>query len=477
MLATQLDDPPHQLSFEVVIPSSSSIGQFWPESQGFVALPEGLQKTITTPFHAIYVAFQLLQVMFPVDHEAHRSRSLTQYEQLQPWALDSTVSLWRSFQNWAAISGTVLLREELQELYEQLLERIALPRLHDECSFSCSSKSAMVFIPALLHLIQYSSDSQCNEPAQVRLASLLNRLHHISDVLADPSRSSSQRLLNLGFLIKSQVEPSIADYCRDVSKFSILHRDLQLALCLWTSPGDWPVEIEELRSHLCSKSEQFFVSDTLNEDPVSVLLIKRFCEINTEEPEHPAKRRKTLPDSGKNEGRSLYDDIVMSLNGSTSESLDLSLDRLNVEIGSRYAAMPENQEESDQEQCRLLVAISKIACAGARCLQLSDSRQTWENASCIVCDSTDVSRHVQSRYWNVGTNDTAWTRVIAGITMILEEETFEQSSRARVLMAVAIGRVFNHISSPGHLDLSNPLGEWLVKTLTRSLREARIAAS
>ena len=64
-----------------------------------------------------------------------------------------------------------------------------------------------------------------------------------------------------------------------------------------------------------------------------------------------------------------------------------------------------------------------------------------------------------------------------GMLAIIEQERFEKSAKCRVLMAVAIGRVFNHLSSADYLSLSSSLGEWLLKTLTRSLREARIAAS
>lgn len=44
-------------------------------------------------------------------------------------------------------------------------------------------------------------------------------------------------------------------------------------------------------------------------------------------------------------------------------------------------------------------------------------------------------------------------------------------------MAIAVGRVFNHISDPGYLDLENcELGQWLLTSMRASLRELKIAA-
>lgn len=71
-----------------------------------------------------------------------------------------------------------------------------------------------------------------------------------------------------------------------------------------------------------------------------------------------------------------------------------------------------------------------------------------------------------------------WKEVIAAMTVIIQEEKFLNSSKPRILMAVSIGRVYNHISDADYLNLEIcSLGEWLLKSMTRSLRELRIAAS
>src|SRR5437764_910988 len=54
---TSSSPPP---SFNVALPSSSSISEFWPESQHFVALPHDLQRNITSQVGSIHIGFSLL---------------------------------------------------------------------------------------------------------------------------------------------------------------------------------------------------------------------------------------------------------------------------------------------------------------------------------------------------------------------------------------------------------------------------------
>ena len=145
---------------------------------------------------------------------------------------------------------------------------------------------------------------------------------------------------------------------------------------------------------------------------------------------------------------------------------------------ARYSQLPGDKEESNREQCELLMAFSKIACAGAQCLKSSGALPgTWKDNICAVCDAAGVQRVDKPKYWDADPGNKTWKDVMAGMLAIIEQERFEKSAKSRVLMAVAIGRVFNHLSSADYLSLSSSLGEWLLKTLTRSLREARIAAS
>jgi serine/threonine-protein kinase ATR len=61
---------------------------------------------------------------------------------------------------------------------------------------------------------------------------------------------------------------------------------------------------------------------------------------------------------------------------------------------------------------------------------------------------------------------------------IIGQRKFQHSSKSRVLMAIAIGRVFNHISDSDYLSLENcESGQWLLGSMSRSLRELKIAAT
>ncbi|CAI6340552.1 unnamed protein product [Periconia digitata] len=462
----------YEPSFKVDLPCSSSIMQLWPDCQNLVALPEGLQRTITSPFQAIYIGFQLLQVLFPIGTDV-----LISHERLQPWGLDSTVSLWRCFQDWIAISATVSLRLELEATYLQLLETIALPRIDAEDSFSCSAKSAMVLMPALVSLLQYCCEPHCQEATQIRFAALFNHLRGVSNTIAD-DRPPGDKLFRLGHLIRDGLEPSIADFCRDTSMFVSLHRDLKLSLCLWTPAGDWPAEVEELRSHLCSDNEHVFLSEELNEDYLSLNAVKVFRDKNEKQSEPPAKRRKTLAEAGEGKQADAYQELVVLLNTSKSESPVLNLSGLDQTIRRKYSQMSSDKEESDQEQREILLAFSKIACAATQSLRSSGVRSgTWRDWNCSVCDEDGAQQDGTLKYWDAHSGNEAWVDAVAGMLAVIEQERFEQSAKSRILMAVAIGRVFNHLSCAEYLSLNSSLGEWLLKTLTRSLREARIAAS
>lgn len=126
-----------------------------------------------------------------------------------------------------------------------------------------------------------------------------------------------------------------------------------------------------------------------------------------------------------------------------------------------------------------MTSFIKIACAGSKCLNFTDiNRVDWQSAPCTLCDASCSITRGGTLHWDQKSPDEMWKDVIAGMIAITREEKFQHSSRPRVLMAVAIGRVFNHISDAEYLSLDvSPLGEWLLKSMQRSLRELRIAAS
>lgn len=105
---------------------------------------------------------------------------------------------------------------------------------------------------------------------------------------------------------------------------------LQLALCLWTSPGDWPVEVTEMRNELCSDTSRNFSNIRLQDESMSA--IKVFRDLNLVGEERPSKRQKTLPDTDLDISRASYKELVILVNGSSQDSAVLELTGLHDSI-------------------------------------------------------------------------------------------------------------------------------------------------
>lgn len=145
----------------------------------------------------------------------------------------------------------------------------------------------------------------------------------------------------------------------------------------------------------------------------------------------------------------------------------------------KFSEMDEDSPHSEHEQCELLSAFGRIACAGSHCLQppVAD-KNNWHHFRCVACDTTESENHDRSIHWDKDSSDESWKDVVAALNSIIAEDHFDKFSKPRILMAVAIRRIFTHISEPDYLDLEiSPLGKWLINAMTRSLRELRIAAS
>ena len=141
--------------------------------------------------------------------------------------------------------------------------------------------------------------------------------------------------------------------------------------------------------------------------------------------------------------------------------------------------MPEDVEQKERMQIDLITALTKVACAGSRCLALTQSNsQPLQAFSCTLCDTNLHSKRGAAIYWNNQDDSENWKDVIAAMLEITNETAFQASSQARVLMAVAIGRVYSHISDAAYLALEMcELGQWLLASMSRSLRELKLAAT
>jgi serine/threonine-protein kinase ATR len=141
--------------------------------------------------------------------------------------------------------------------------------------------------------------------------------------------------------------------------------------------------------------------------------------------------------------------------------------------------MSDDVKQNEVQQNELLSALGKLACAGSHCLDTTDTTsRAWRALQCTLCDTPNVSERDSQVCWNSSSHGEDWKNAVAAILAITRETKFQHSSKSRVLMAIAIGRVFNHISDPDYLNLEMcEAGQWLLGSLSRSLRELKIAAT
>lgn len=144
--------------------------------------------------------------------------------------------------------------------------------------------------------------------------------------------------------------------------------------------------------------------------------------------------------------------------------------------------MHEESDENETQQCEMLSAFARIACAATDCLNTSKEHpHNWKLMVCTSCDEAAAPGKGLKNAWDEITDvvdNEDWIDCMAAMLAITREPKFQASPKARVLMAVAIGRVFNHISDNDYLKLETcELGQWLLGSMSRSLRELKLAAT
>lgn len=216
-------------SFNVALPSSSSISEFWPESQHFVALPHDLQRSITSQIGSIHIGFSLLLALVNVIQPRGKAyaTSIALVHHL-PWVVDSIQALWQHFRRWTTTSEKRLLYDEVMLIYLQLLETSLFPLATPEDRPSTSLKTAQALTSSLTELLDNLSTPPASEASQVRLASIFARLRSI---VTSPSANTStlrRRQDAIASFILQDLEKSIAMICQDMEHFSKFHKDLQV---------------------------------------------------------------------------------------------------------------------------------------------------------------------------------------------------------------------------------------------------------
>lgn len=226
-----MNDPTSSLSssFHAALPSSSSIGDFWPESQQFVALPHDLQRTVASHTSAIYVGYCLLLALLDVVHpQTGKSASSVSFQHYLPWVLDSCLALWQHFKRWTISSDRHLLYDETIVLYMQVLDSVAFPTTMPEGCFSEVPKAAQFLATSLVDLLDRFSASPLSDPTQIQFASMFTRLRSILNASSSQESAHLRRKDATKSIILIDLEASVAKICQNVEQFSVLHGDLQV---------------------------------------------------------------------------------------------------------------------------------------------------------------------------------------------------------------------------------------------------------
>lgn len=228
-----MDDPASAAmpSFNLLLPSSSSISDFWPDSQQTIALPHDLQRAITSRLGAIHAGFCLLTTLAcvaPPQGKALATPSALEHH--VPWIIDSAQDLWKHFRRWTATSERGLLVDEITLAYLQLLETLFLPAVAPRNRSLGSLKNVQSLINSLRELVDClsSAPESASEASQVRLAIIFTRLR---SVLTSPSTnvSTTRRRQDMSrSIILNDVEALVARACQDAEHFSRLFKDLQV---------------------------------------------------------------------------------------------------------------------------------------------------------------------------------------------------------------------------------------------------------
>ena len=111
---------------------------------------------------------------------------------------------------------------------------------------------------------------------------------------------------------------------------------------------------------------------------------------------------------------------------------------------TRYSSMMDDERQNERTQVDIMTAFTKIACAGSRCLEPSQSAsQPLQSLVCMLCDANSRNGRDAAMHWNEQDDAESWKDAIAAMLAITKEPEFEASSQSRVLMAVAIGLRFS----------------------------------
>jgi serine/threonine-protein kinase ATR len=213
------------------VPLSSSIGEFWPPSLKFVALPQACQITLTSRSQAVYIAFRLVQSLLMCSKANQMTKSNTAGFILEghlPWTLEICCSLWQCFRRFKQAERD-RLSDAVETLYMEVLQTAALPNLVAAGNSPYSLKTGVILSMSLAELVQICATSPISVANQVRLASTLTRLRGVLQSHVDFGRDQCRSPRSLKNVITDTMAPSILGTCQSEAKYTALQKDLQVS--------------------------------------------------------------------------------------------------------------------------------------------------------------------------------------------------------------------------------------------------------
>lgn len=217
--------------FQLSLPSSGIISDFWAESQQFVALPHDLQRTIPSRLGAIFIGLNLLHplVVALKQHSKTQSSPINCAQHL-PWITDSILALWKHYRRWSVSGDRRALQDGIITTYLQLVDAVFA---QSEQPFTSFTKAKHAMIDELCGLLQ---SPDLSPVVQSQLASTLINLRvewkHSSHTF--PGKDGTQNDTT-DHSFWGTFEKSMDLACQQDEVLTKLQRDLQVSLLMFGS--------------------------------------------------------------------------------------------------------------------------------------------------------------------------------------------------------------------------------------------------
>lgn len=208
-----------------MIPSISSINEFWPESKQLIAVPHNLQKSISSPTFAIYISFNLLVALCDSINQKSFSRMM---EQQCPWVSDTCEELWSYFCRWSTASEKRPLHDESVALYMRIFDSLAISCSESVGRSSPSAKAITMSVNSIARLIEGLASSPMSESNQDQLALMVTRLYRTARTESYHKTVLDRRRQPCETFDMEALEQSATRISKNTEVFSSIRKDLQV---------------------------------------------------------------------------------------------------------------------------------------------------------------------------------------------------------------------------------------------------------